>query len=339
MKSLPKALIIGWLFAASWETPLARADESESRGNESPSSQSVRSGPVLQRNALTDTAQASETTPASQGPNREWGFFRSWSRMAERTEAEQPDWLSPIATTSGRLKQEFRYDVWRQDTRSGETDYTLGAGKGLEFIVAPRLELMIGVPSYVVHTPALERSEGPSGSVPFVQGRPRDGFGDTPLMLKVRLASAAPKEGNYLVTLLLSATAPTGSHAVGMHHAVLSPGIALGKGWGKFDVQSTLGVNLPTGDIAGLGRQFLSNTAFQYRAASKLWPEFEVNSTSFLAGKNAGETQAFLTPGLGFGRVHLGGRWRFSAAAGLQIAATHFHTYNHRWMFSVRFNF
>jgi len=258
------------------------------------------------------------------------GFFRSWSRMAERTEAEQPDWLSTIATTSGRLKQEFRYDVWRQNTRS-ETDYTFGAGKGLEFIVAPRLELMIGVPSYVVHTS--------SGPVPFAQGTPRDGFGDTPLMLKVRLASAAPKEGNYLVTLLLSATAPTGSHAVGMHHAVLSPGIALGKGWGKFDVQSTLGANLPTGNIAGLGRQFLSNTAFQYRAASKLWPELELNSTSFLVGKNAGETQAFLTPGLGFGRVHLGGRWRFSAAAGLQIAATHFHTYNHRWIVSVRFNF
>ena len=258
------------------------------------------------------------------------GFFRSWSRMAERTEAEQPDWLSTIATTSGRLKQEFRYDVWRQNTRS-ETDYTFGAGKGLEFIVAPRLELMIGVPSYVVHTS--------SGPVPFAQGTPRDGFGDTPLMLKVRLASAAPKEGNYLVTLLLSATAPTGSHAVGMHHAVLSPGIALGKGWGKFDVQSTLGANLPTGNIAGLGRQFLSNTAFQYRAASKLWPELELNSTSFLVGKNAGETQAFLTPGLGFGRVHLGGPWRFSAAAGLQIAATHFHTYNHRWIVSVRFNF
>ena len=330
MKSLPKALIIGWLCAASWGTPLARADESESGGNESPCSQPAGSGPAPQQLALADTAQVSETAPASQGPNREWGFFRSWSRMAERTEAEQPDWLSTIATTSGRLKQEFRYDVWRQNTRS-ETDYTFGAGKGLEFIVAPRLQLMVGVPSYVVHTP--------SGSVPFAQGTPRDGFGDAPLMLKVRLASAAPKEGNYLVTLLLSATAPTGSHAVGMHHAVLSPGIALGKGWGKFDVQSTLGANLPTGDIAGLGRQFLSNTAFQYRAASKLWPEFEVNSTSFVAGKNAGETQAFLTPGLGFGRVHLGGPWRFSAAAGLQIAATHFHTYNHRWMFSVRFNF
>ena len=323
MKSLPKVLIIGWLCAANWGTPLARADGSESGGNESSCSQPAGSDPATQLIALANTAQASETASASPEPEKRWGFFRSWSRMAEHTQAEQPDWLSPIATTSGRLKQELRYDVWRQNIRSGETDYTLGGGKGLEFIVAPRLQLMLGVPSYVVHTP----------------GGPHDGFGDTPVMMKVRLASASVKEGNYLVTVLLSATAPTGSHTLGMHHAVLSPGIALGKGWGKFDVQSTLGANLPTGNIAGLGRQFLSNTAFQYRAASKLWPEFEVNSTSFLVGKNAGETQAFLTPGLGFGRVHLGGRWRFSAAAGVQIAATHFHTYNHRWMFSVRFSF
>ena len=39
---------------------------------------------------------------------------------------------------------------------------------------------------------------------------------------------------------------------------------------------------------AAPGRQFLLNTAVQYRAGWHLWPEFEVNSTSFLAGKNAG---------------------------------------------------
>jgi hypothetical protein len=182
---------------------------------------------------------------------------------------------------------------------------------------------LIGIPSYVVHAPS---------------GR-GDGFGDFPLMLKVRLASAPSTEGNYLLTVLLSATLPTGSRSVGMHHAVLSPGIAFGKGWGKIDVQGTLGATLPTGGISALGRQFLSNTAFQYRANWKLWPELEVNSTSFLAGKYAGETQAFVTPGLGYGRVRLRGRLRFSAAGGMQIAATHFHTYNHRWIFSVRFPF
>jgi hypothetical protein len=56
------------------------------------------------------------------------GLFRSWARMAKHTQAKQPDWLSPIATTSGRLKQEFRYDVWRQTAPSGGAVYTLGGG-------------------------------------------------------------------------------------------------------------------------------------------------------------------------------------------------------------------
>ncbi len=124
-----------------------------------------------------------------------------------------------------------------------------------------------------------------------------------------------------------------------MHDAVLSPAVALGKGWGKFDVQSTIGMNLPTGDTTRLGRQFVWNAAFQYRARWMLWPEVEINSTSFVTGNHAGNTQAFLTPGLGFGRARLWKTVRFSAAGGLQIAATQFHTYNHQWILSSRFSF
>jgi hypothetical protein len=120
---------------------------------------------------------------------------------------------------------------------------------------------------------------------------------------------------------------------------VLSPTLAFGKGWRRFDVQSTLGANLPAGDTARLGRQLLWNTAFQYQAAWKLWPEFEVNSTGYKTGPHARDKQVFLTPGLGLGRVHLGGRFRFSSAAGMQIAATRFHSYNHRWILSERLSF
>ena len=105
------------------------------------------------------------------------------------------------------------------------------------------------------------------------------------------------------------------SHGLG--DAVLTPTMALGKGWRGFDVQTTFGANLPAGDTQRLGRQLLWNATFQYRAGWKLWPELEANSTIFEQGPNAGETQTFLTPGLGFGRVHLlrrtaflNGRWR-----------------------------
>lgn len=250
-------------------------------------------------------------------------LFRSWLDLAEQVQSTQPDWLSPLATTSGRLKQEIRYDIWDQPAAGGNRDYQFGGGKGLEFITSSRTQVLIGVPTYTEVSP-----KGPPG-----------GFGDLPLMLKFRIASAERTEGNYLLTFILAATAPTGSHRYGSGDGVVTPTMAFGKGWGRFDVQSTVGMNLPTGATARLGRQVQWNTAFQYRAKWKLWPELEANSTFYSTGKYAGETQLFLTPGLGFGREHLAGRFRWSAAAGMQIAASQFYTYNHRWMFSTRVSF
>ncbi len=243
--------------------------------------------------------------------------------MAEREEASEPDWLSPLATTSGRIKDEVRYDLWRQTTPTGGTISTFAGGKGLEFIAAPRVQFLLGVPSYIGHS---------SPSSP-------DGFGDLPLMVKIGLASANRPSGDYLVTFLLSATAPTAARPNGGGAAVLTPTLALGKGWRQFDAQTTFGINLPAADTQRLGRQLLWNTVFQYRAAWKLWPEVETNSTFYRTGPSAGQTQTFLTPGLGFGRVALYRGLRFSMAGGLQIAVTQVHTNNHRWMLSVRFPF
>jgi hypothetical protein len=250
-------------------------------------------------------------------------LFRAWLDLTEQVQATQPDWLSPLATTSGRLKQEFRYDIWDQPASGRNRSYQFGGNKGLEFISSSRTQILIGVPTYTLVSP-----NGPPG-----------GFGDLPLMLKFRFSSAERTEGNYLVTFLLAATAPTGSHRYGAGEAVVTPTLAFGKGWRGFDLQSTLGVNLPAGDTARLGRQLLWNTAFQYQAAWKLWPELEANSTFYKTGRYAGETQLFLTPGLGIGRAHLAGRFRLSSAMGLQIAATQFHTYNHHWLFSTRVSF
>jgi hypothetical protein len=284
------------------------------------------SAPAVEKEAGGQSSPQGETSgqgsAATQGKKKR-GLFRSWLHMAAETQAKQPDWLSPLATTSGRLKQELRYDIWDQPAAQGNRTYQFGGGKGLEFITSSRTQILAGIPSYTLHSP---------------NGSP-GGFGDLPLMLKFRIASAERGEGNYLLTLILGATAPTGSHRYGASDAVLTPTLAFGKGWGRFDVQSTFGANLPTGHTTKLGRQLQWNTAFQYQAAWKLWPELEVNSTFYKTGTNAGEKQVFLTPGMGFGRVRLGRGFRFSTAAGLQIAVTKFHTYDHRWMFSERISF
>jgi len=255
-----------------------------------------------------------------------WGisrFLPAWMAMAESTEAQQPNWLSPVATTSGRLKQEFRYDSWRQPGAAGGSVYNFGGGKGLEFVVAPRVQLMVGVPPYTLPTQAGTDS----------------GFGDLPLMLKARLFARPQGEGDSLLTFLLGATIPVGDPLYGNGMPVLSPALAFGKGKGKLDVQGTIGGNFPVGADAKLGSQVISNTAVQYHAVRLLWPECEVNATFYESGKNAGKKQVFLTPGLGFGRVRLRGRLSLSLGAGVQIAATRFHTYNHRAIVSLRLSF
>src|SRR5215831_1535688 len=83
---------------------------------------------------------------AQKGPNgqpqqpkaQKSSWFRSWFAMAKRTQASEPDWLSPLATTSGRLKNELRYDVWQQPASGGNTNFQLGGSKGLEFITSSR---------------------------------------------------------------------------------------------------------------------------------------------------------------------------------------------------------
>jgi hypothetical protein len=250
-------------------------------------------------------------------------LFQSWLEMAARAQASEPAWLSPLATTSGRLKNEVRFDFWDQPVSPGSRLYQFGGNKGVEFITSPRTQILLGVPNYELESP-----NGPAG-----------GFGDLPVMLKFRIVSANEGEGNYLVTFLFSATVPTGSHRYGAGDAVLTPAMAFGKGWRRFDAQSTFGINVPAGNTKKLGRQLQWNTAFQYGAPWKLWPELEVNSTFYETGKDAGDKQTFLTPGLGFGRVHIGRHFRFSSAAGMQIATTRFHTYNHRFMGSVRLSF
>jgi len=312
-------------FAVMVLLPSARPDDAPKKGQSTcvDHEKGGRDGSPVGCQDSQNNGAAQVPIEKEKGKERKRNLFHVWLDLGEHVQATQPDWLSPLATTSGRLKQEFRYDIWDQPASGGNRSFQFGGNKGLELITSSRTQILIGVPTYTLVSP-----NGPPG-----------GFGDLPLMLKFRISSAELAEGNYLVTFLLAATAPTGSHRYGAGEAVVTPTMAFGKGWRRFDVQSTLGVNLPAGDTAKLGRQLLWNTALQYRAAWKLWPELEANSTLYTTGKNRGETQLFLTPGLGIGRTHLAGRFRLSSAVGVQIAATQFHTYNHRWMLSTRVSF
>jgi hypothetical protein len=45
-------------------------------------------------------------------------------------------------------------------------------------------------------------------------------------------------------------------------HAVITPTIAYGKGFGHFDEQGTLGIAFPTADTNLVGRNYLWNNTF-----------------------------------------------------------------------------
>lgn len=256
----------------------------------------------------------------SQNPPQSWSG--RWLARASATQAAQPHWVTPVATVTPRLEQEFRFDVFHQVTPTGDVT-NLDGSKGLELIPTHNTELLINLPPYLLH-------ENPAT---------QDGWGDASFTLKYRFLSRNEEAGNTILTAFLGGSVPTGAHKNGSISAVVTPTFAGGKAWGKFDVQATLGGTFPVNSVNKLGRTVVSNNAFQYHAMKKLWPEVEINSTFWEGGTNDGKKQTFVTPGLILGRFPIHKRVAFVAGAGFQIATTHYHQYNHAFVATLRVPF
>jgi hypothetical protein len=258
------------------------------------------------------------------------GFFADWFNMVSKTQAEQPHWITPLATTTPRLEQEFRYDIQWQTHNSSVTTDNYGVSKGLEIIPAKNFEVILAVPPYIVNNP----------------DSPHDGFGDWQFLVKYRIAAGNEEHGNYILTVFYQMSFPTGEYQEGALSPIITPTIAYGKGYKNFDVQGTLGYSLSTGNGAAIGNNLLWNNTFQYRIFKKIWPEIEVNLNQYHGGNNnivptahPGETLVYLTPGLVLGRFNLWHRLAFTAGGGFEIATTSFHPTNHIPILSIRFPF
>ena len=251
------------------------------------------------------------------------GYFADWFKRSDQAKAEQPHWVTPVATVTPRLEQELRYDQFWQENPRGITANNFDGGKGLELIPFDKVEVILNVPPYIEH------------NNPKVQ----DGFGDVSFLVKYRVLSRNEEQGNYILTAFVGWSLPTGEYQNGARHAVITPTIAYGKGFRSFDAQGTFGIGFPTADANVSGRNYLWNNAFQYHVFRKFWPEVELNSTFFQDGPNDGKKQNFVTPGLIIGRLHLFSRVGLTFGAGYQIATTHFHTTNHNAILTVRFPF
>lgn len=261
---------------------------------------------------------------SAQPPKPHDGFFRSWFKRVAETQAEQPHWITPVVTVTPRLEQEFRYDISQQTQPNGSTIlHNFGGSKGLEIIPTEHTELIFSPPPFITRS---------------VNGVP-DGYGDVSFLLKYRIFSENEERGNYILTAFVGGSVPTGSYTNGARDATITPTIAAGKGWRNFDATTTFGAILPVSETNLIGRQIAWNNAFQYRVMRKIWPEIEVNSTFFSDGPNDGKKQAFLTPGLVLGKFPIWHRLGFTIGGGMQTAVTRFHTYNHKWILTVRLPF
>lgn len=254
-------------------------------------------------------------------------FFTSWQHRASVAQSKQPAWSVPLNQPYPMLIQVFRYDALRQVTPTHTDTINFGSAKGLNLIPGFNSEFDFYPPSYFEHNSAS-----------------RDGFGDPTFSYKYRIVSGNESHGDYIVSAQLLATIPTGSYSNGSTDAVLTPTLEAGKGYRRFDVISCLGGNLPTGDVLKLGRSIAWNTTAQYKIGRRFYPELESNATYFYGGKNDGKAQNFLEPGFTAGKFKIRPRDETSRAglafgAGMQIATSGFHTYNHALVFTSRFLF
>lgn len=253
------------------------------------------------------------------------GVMVNWLKSVTEIQSEQPHWATPIVTVTPRLEQEVRYDQFWQYGREGHELNSFGGGKGIEFIPAQNMEVIVGVPAY-------QTRDNPGGS---------GGFADENLLFKYRLLSANEEHGNYILTAFLGVTLPVGSDYNTGHHEVTTPTIAFGKGWGDFDIQSTLGISVPDDGAPRdqAGTPVIWNTALQYRLFTYAWPEVEFNYTWFPNGENEGRNQLFVTPGVVLGKFVIDKRFGCTVGAGCQLAVTQSPAYYHNVILTVRFPF
>jgi hypothetical protein len=294
-------------------------------------------------------AQSAPPIPYKAAPFADGAYGGSWLDMVSASQAAQPSWMTPLVTVTPRLEQEFRYDVYSQQNGKGSqgngqqiNNYGGPGGPRVELIPAYNWEVILAAPPY-------ETATGPKGSA--------QGWGDWPAFLvKYRLLSANKDNGDYIVTAFFQMSDPLGT-AGKISNGILAaqPTIAFGKGWGDFDIQSTVSVQVPVSAIntpgttaatnqSNYGDPILWNTSFQYHVFQYFWPEVEVNYEYWPNGEHKGLNQVLLTPGLILGRFKIGQDSptrpiNLIVGAGYQIAVTQNPVTQNNFVGTVRITF
>ncbi len=244
----------------------------------------------------------------------------------EEMTAVQPTWMGPLIQPDARLSQLVRLSLSNSYTAAGTRTVNYGNDHTVSVIVGDRIQVNLIAPPYIQNHSATMR----------------DGFGDAVTEVKYRIASGNAEHGNFALTALLCQSLPTGSFQNGAPTADYYPTLAAGRAWGRFDLQTTLGGTMPTGKIAAQGRSIEWNATAQARAGAHLWIDLENNAAFNYDGPFDGKTENFLTPAVFYVLSHKQwhpGHTALVLGAGMQIATSHFHTYNHNLIPEARLLF
>ncbi|MDD4933259.1 MAG: hypothetical protein PHO89_07325 [Methylacidiphilaceae bacterium] len=242
---------------------------------------------------------------SDQDPGTSW--FERWRRMTAETKERQTNWMTPLVTTTSRLEQRIRYDVYDETKGNGNKEYNFGAGKGVSLIVTPTDEFTFSLPNYI-DEPGVPASTGWAGEV---------------LQWRHRIMSSPENQKNYVFSVQLSALTPTAVIPNTSNHWIWTPSLLFGKGWGNFNFIVNLGSQWADGDNSKLSAPIIWNVAFEYRIG-RITPCLEINSQPSISGfVPTGSPGLFVLPELLIGRFTIKEDIRYYFGIGYQIALEH----------------
>lgn len=276
---------------------------------------------IISSLALTAVFVASSSAAGAQH-----SFYERFTAHNNSMTALQPSWIVPLVEPDPRLIQYARASFSNEYTAARTETVNYGNGRGFGVIAGDRFEFDYVPPAYIQHNVATSR----------------DGFGDPSALVKYRIASGNAEHGNFDVAAILCHSFATGTYKNGAVTDTFGPTLASGYAFRRYDVMSSLGGTMPTGKIAAQGRCIAWNALGQVHATKHVWFEVENNATFYFSGEHDGKMQNFVTPAAFY--VVRRKAWKPTHPflifdAGMQVATSGFHTFNHNLISEARILF
>ena len=284
--------------------------------------------------AMAPLQPANPPVPVPPAVNGLESYFDTWDQRTAYARATQPNWSSPLVTTTSMLEQRFRFETDFQHSGNDTDTIDIDGGKGIDLIVGDTEELQIALPPYYIRTAQSDKL-ALAGWADWSVAR-----------IKQRLLSSPADQGDYILSAWLQVGLPTGIQKLTSHAVTLSPTLGFGKGFGPFVIQGTLGGQIPTAYEGKLGNQIVGNLSFQYNIFHYFWPDIEVNWTNYQGGPRAGLSQVFITPSIAVAHLAITHSTNVTLAVGYQVAVAPTYqakpltpAYDRSWILSTRINF